>query len=129
MLDSSASAERLEAYRGTADVVSSNLVFHTLSKEGVDGMLTAIMDLLIPGGLLLGACAASVKARQWTEYDPERWLHSPQTLEAAFETAGFEQVVVEEFHLPEGHAAYGKIGLRFSGLKPSGHAAQPVPSA
>ena len=92
-------------------------------------MLSAIMDLLIPGGLLLGACAASVEARQWTEYDPERWLHSPQTLGAAFATAGFEQVVIGEFNLPEGHADHGKIGLRFSGLKPSANAAQPATSA
>ena len=119
VLDPSPSAERLGAYQGAAEVVSSNLVFHTLSKEGVDGMLSAIMSLLVPGGLVLGACAACREARKWTEYDPDRWLHSPQTLRDAFEKAGFEQVVIEPFDLPEGHGDHGKIGIGFSGFKPS----------
>ena len=91
-------------------------------------MLSAIMDLLISGGLLLGSCVACVEARQWTEYDPERWLHSPQTLRVAFETAGFEQVVIQTFDMPEHHGDHGKVGIRFSGFKPTRTAAQQASS-
>ena len=117
MVDSSPSAERLQAYHGSADVVSSNLVFHTLGKDQVQGMLSAMISLLKPGGLLLGACAGSTEARVWTEYDPNRWLHSPSTLRDAFSTAGFVQIQIDPFDLPGGQQTYNKIGLRFSALR------------
>ncbi len=117
VVDDSQDAQRLQDYQGSAEVISSNLVFHTLSKEQVQDMLLAMFQLLKPGGLLLGACGGCKEARIWSEYDGGRWLHSQQTLKEAFQSAGFAQIQMETFELPEAHRDGEKIGLRFSAAR------------
>ena len=122
VLDQDARAERLESYHGSVEVISSNLVLHTLGKEQVDGMLHAFACLLAPGGMVLGMCVGSPQPRPWTEYSSERWLHSPASLKEALTSAGLQQVVTNPVSLP-GQALNDeagldqKIGISFSGIQ------------
>ncbi len=95
VLDKDPSAERLEKYKGSVEVVSLNLVLHTLGRQQVSSMLDACAGLLRPSGLILGACVGSPEPRPWSEYVAERWLHSPASLHAVLESAGFKDVRAE----------------------------------
>ena len=91
----SPSAESLEPYRQSVEVISLNLVLHTLNKEQGPGILASCASLLAPGGIILGLCVGSPEARPWAEWAPERWLHSPASLKEALSVAGFQQIRAE----------------------------------
>ena len=79
---------------GKYGLIINMAVLHTLSEQGVRGMLTRFRDLLQPGrGVLIGVTGtASDGPREWKQGSTTRWLHSRESLEALLKELGFAQV-------------------------------------
>ena len=83
---------------GKYGLIINMAVLHTLSEQGVRGMLTRFRDLLEPGrGVLIGSTGtASDGPKQWKQGSETRWLHSRESLEALFKELGFAQVTITQ---------------------------------
>ena len=73
-------------------------IFHCLSKEQSERMITRLFHILKPGGMLFGYAAGStIAAREWGRTPTNtatRWLYSCDSLEEIFKLKGFQNVSV-----------------------------------
>ncbi|GAB4818867.1 hypothetical protein N2152v2_005913 [Parachlorella kessleri] len=83
---------------GAVQVASSVAVLHVLPEEGVTKLLTKMLLLLRPGGLLLGNAMGADSPGDWeVAYHPgqRRYLHSAGSLHKELQRVGYERVLVE----------------------------------
>ncbi|GAB4818868.1 hypothetical protein N2152v2_005914 [Parachlorella kessleri] len=83
---------------GAVQVASCTAVLHVLPEDGVSKLLSKVLLLLRPGGLLLGSAVGAHTPGEWeVAYRPgqRRYLHSVDSLRQLLQRTGYENVEVE----------------------------------
>ncbi|KAK9837326.1 hypothetical protein WJX81_006410 [Elliptochloris bilobata] len=96
---------------GAVTYLWAGAVLHVLSKGDAERFVASAHILLAPGGVFFGSTGGSEEAGEWwltPDGQRKRYLHSPGTLTALLESAGFSDVEVQSYRPEEGSGVLGQ---------------------